>query len=199
MDIRRVCVFCGSRPGGHPDYARAAREVGAFLAKESIGLVYGGSKTGLMGEVADAALEVGGEVIGVIPGSLQTREIAHTGLTDLRVVGTMHERKATMAALADAFLALPGGIGTFEEFFEMATWTQLGLQAKPTALLDVRGYYQGMGRLLDHAVSEGFLRVEQRALITISGDLPSILEAFRAFRPTDAERGKAEGTTADAQ
>jgi uncharacterized protein (TIGR00730 family) len=181
MDIRRICVFCGSRPGGHPDYARAAREVGAFLAGQSIGLVYGGSKTGLMGQLADAALDAGGQVIGVIPGHLETREVAHTGLTDLRVVGTMHERKATMAALADAFIAIPGGLGTFEEFFEMATWTQLGIQAKPTALFNVRGYFEATRALLDQAVTEGFLRVEHRALITISSELPPILDAFRAF------------------
>jgi uncharacterized protein (TIGR00730 family) len=183
VDVRRVCVFCGSRPGAHPDYARAAREVGAALARESIGLVYGGSKTGLMGELADAALGAGGEVIGVIPGHLGTREVAHTGLRDLRVVGTMHERKATMASLSDAFIALPGGLGTLEELFEMATWTQLGIHGKPTAAVNVRGYYDILDRLLEQAVNEGFLRAENRALITVATDVSSILETFRAFQP----------------
>jgi uncharacterized protein (TIGR00730 family) len=183
MDIRRICVFCGSRPGAHADYARGARALGTFLARQSIGLVYGGSKTGLMGQLADAALDAGGEVIGVIPGHLETREVAHTGLADLRVVGTMHERKAAMAALADAFIAIPGGLGTFEEFFEMATWTQLGIQAKPTALFNVRGYFDATRAVLDKAVTEGFLRIEQRALITIASELSTILDAFRAFRP----------------
>jgi len=121
VPLRRVCVFCGASPGVHPDYARAARDAGAMLAEQGIGLVYGGGRTGLMGEIADAALRAGGEVIGVIPEHLRAREIAHAGLSDLRVVGSMHERKAAMADLADAFIALPGGLGTIEEFFEIAT------------------------------------------------------------------------------
>src|SRR5450432_2117905 len=148
MEIRRVCVFCGSSPGTHPEYARTARDVGALLAKQSIGLVYGGGKTGLMGEIADATLRAGGEVIGVIPEHLRVREIAHTGLSDLRVVASMHERKATMADLSDAFIGLPGGLGTMEEFFEVATWSQLGIHAKPTALLNVRGYYDLVDRFV---------------------------------------------------
>jgi uncharacterized protein (TIGR00730 family) len=192
--VRRVCVFCGSSPGVHPDYARAARETGAALAKESIGLVYGGGRTGLMGEIADAVLRAGGEVIGVIPEHLRAREIAHTGLSDLRVVSSMHERKAMMADLADGFIGLPGGLGTFEEFFEVATWSQLGIQAKPTALLNVRGYYDLLDRFLAHAVGEGFLRPESRALIAISDEFSVLLEALRSFRPlaekwlTPAER-----------
>ncbi len=188
MAIRRVCVFCGSRPGDHPDYARAAREVGTTLAKESIGLVYGGGKTGLMGEVADAALRAGGEVIGVIPEHLEGREIAHEGLADLRVVGSMHERKAMMADLADAFIGLPGGLGTLEEFFEVATWNQLGIHAKPTVLLNVRGYYDVLDRFLEHAVAEGFLRVEHRALVTVARESTALLETLRSFRPTFVEK-----------
>jgi uncharacterized protein (TIGR00730 family) len=188
MDIRRVCVFCGSSPGVHPDYARVAREVGTRLASESIGVVYGGARTGLMGELADAALRAGGRVIGIIPEHLQAREVAHTGLSELRVVRTMHERKAAMADLADGFIALPGGIGTLEEFFEVATWSQLGIHAKPTALLNVRGYYDLVERFLAHAVEEGFLRADHRALITIADELSALLDALRSFRPTPAER-----------
>ena len=188
MDLRRICVFCGSSPGTHPDYARVAREVGTRLAKESIGIVYGGARTGLMGELADAALSAGGHVIGIIPEHLQVREVAHTGLSELRVVRTMHERKAAMADLADGFIALPGGIGTLEEFFEVATWSQLGIHAKPTALLNVRGYYDLVERFLAHAVEEGFLRVEHRALIKIADDLPALLEILRSYRPPPAEK-----------
>jgi uncharacterized protein (TIGR00730 family) len=183
MTISRVCVFCGSSRGGHPEYSRAAREVGALLAKESIVLVYGGAKTGLMGEIADAALRAGGEVIGVIPKHLESREVAHRGLGDLRVVGTMHERKAAMADLADGFVALPGGLGTLEEFFEMATWNQLGIQGKPTVLLNVRGYYDRLDDLLTHAVNEGFLRSEHRARITMVNEPAALLDALRAARP----------------
>jgi uncharacterized protein (TIGR00730 family) len=188
MAIGRVCVFCGSSPGDHPDYARAARDFGTLLARESIGLVYGGGNRGLMGEIADAALAAGGEVIGVIPGPLEVREVAHKGLTDLRIVRTMHERKAMMADLADGFVGLPGGLGTMEEFFEMATWGQLGIHAKPAVLLNVRGYYDLVGRFLDHAVGEGFLRAEHRALIAICHDSGAILDALRSFVPTLEEK-----------
>jgi uncharacterized protein (TIGR00730 family) len=187
MTIRRVCVFCGSSPGHHPDYARAAREVGTLLARESIGLVYGGAKTGLMGEIADAVLGAGGEVIGVIPGHLGMREVAHTGLSELRVVKTMHERKAMMADLADGFVGLPGGLGTMEEFFEVATWSQLGIHDKPSVLLNVRGYYDPIVRFLDHAVHEGFLRPEYRALIAVCHEVDTILDALRS-RPMQQEK-----------
>jgi uncharacterized protein (TIGR00730 family) len=188
MAIRRVCVFCGSSPGDHPDHARASRHFGTLLARESIGLVYGGGKTGLMGEIADAVLAAGGEVIGVIPEHLDAREVAHRGLSDLRVVRTMHERKAMMADLADGFVGLPGGLGTIEEFFEVATWSQLGIHAKPTALLNVRGYYDLLAQFLDHAVAEGFLRVDHRALIAICHESGAVLQALRSFEPTLAER-----------
>jgi uncharacterized protein (TIGR00730 family) len=189
MTIRRVCVFCGSSSGAHSDYAKAARDAGTLLAKESIGLVYGGARVGLMGEVADAALRAGGEVIGVIPEHLEARELAHTGLSDLRVVKSMHERKAVMADLADAFVALPGGLGTLEEFFEVATWSQLGIHAKPTGLLNVRGYYDLLVRFLDHAVEQRFVSPEHRALVTVSSDIENLLVAMRSFRSTLADDG----------
>ena len=188
MPLRRICVFCGSSPGLHPDYARAARDAGTLLAREGIGLVYGGGRTGLMGEIADATLGAGGEVIGVIPEHLRAREIAHEGLSDLRVVGSMHERKAAMADLSDAFIALPGGLGTIEEFFEIATWTQLGIHAKPAGLLNVRGYYDLVAAFLRHAVSEGFLRAEHAATVTISADLPALLDGLRSFRPPSPDK-----------
>ena len=188
MKVSRVCVFCGSSPGRDPDYARVAREFGTLLAHESIGLVYGGGKTGLMGEIADAALRSGGEVIGVIPGHLDTREVAHRGLTDLRVVSTMHERKAMMADLADGFVGLPGGLGTLEEFFEVATWSQLGIHAKPAVLLNMKGYYDLIVRFLDRAVEEGFVREEHRPLVAVCHETETILETLRSFRPVVAEK-----------
>jgi uncharacterized protein (TIGR00730 family) len=188
MMIRRVCVFCGSSPGSDPEYARVARDVGTLLARNSVGLVYGGGKTGLMGEIADAVLDAGGEVTGVIPGHLGTREVAHTGLTELRVVKTMHERKAMMADLADGFVGLPGGLGTMEEFFEVATWSQLGIHAKPAVLLNVRGYYDLVLRFLDHAVDQGFLRADHRTLIATCHETDTILETLRTFRPPHAEK-----------
>ena len=186
--IGRVCVFCGSSPGNHPDYARAAREVGTLLARESIGLVYGGGHRGLMGEIADAALAAGGHVIGVIPEHLEARELAHEGLSDLRVVRTMHERKAMMADLADGFVGLPGGLGTMDEFFEVATWSQLGIHAKPAVLLNVRGYYDLVGHFLDHAMGEGFLLGEHRALIAICHESSEILDTLRSFTPLLEEK-----------
>ena len=156
--VKNICVFCGSANGRRPAYARAARTFGAALAGKGLGLVYGGGSIGLMGVVADAALEGGAPVVGVIPRALARREIAHHGLTRLEVVPSMHARKARMARLSDAFVALPGGIGTLEELFEVLTWGYLGIHAKPTGLLDVGGYWRPLIRLLDHAVEEGFLR-----------------------------------------
>lgn len=186
--IRRVCVFCGSSPGNHPDYARVAREVGTLLARESIGLVYGGGHGGLMGAIANAALAAGGHVIGVIPAHLEARALAHKGLSELHVVRTMHERKATMADLADGFVALPGGLGTMEEFFEVVTWSQLGIHEKPAVLLNVRGYYDLIGGFLDHAVDEGFLLSEHRALVTICFESDIVLDALRSFTPSLQEK-----------
>jgi uncharacterized protein (TIGR00730 family) len=162
--------------------------MGRLLADQRVGLVYGGGNVGLMGEVADAALAAGAEVIGVIPRHLEVREVAHRGLSELRVVDTMHERKALMADLADAFIGLPGGLGTLEEFFEVATWTQLGIHAKPLGLLNVRGYYDLIDQFLGRAVEERFLRAEHRALISISDDPTTLLAALQAFQPVHVEK-----------
>jgi uncharacterized protein (TIGR00730 family) len=174
-----VCVFCGSSPGAHPDYEAAARDLGGVLARAGERVVYGGASVGLMGALADAALAAGGEVVGVIPQSLVDREIAHRGLSDLQVVGTLHERKARMAELSDAFVALPGGAGTLEELFEIYTWGQLGLHSKPLAIVNVRGYWDGMLAFLDHALQEGFLRPEHRARLTVADGPEAVLDAVR--------------------
>jgi uncharacterized protein (TIGR00730 family) len=181
--MRRLCVFSGSSPGGHPDYAQAAQELGRALAAQDLGLVYGGAQVGLMGTIADAALEAGGEVVGVIPQALVDREIAHDGLSELHVVGSMHERKAKMAELADGFIALPGGMGTLEELFEVYTWTQLGLHSKPLGLLDVRGYYAQLAAFLDHAVAERFVTAEHREMLVVEQRAEAMIEAFRRWRP----------------
>jgi uncharacterized protein (TIGR00730 family) len=178
--MRRICVFCGSSPGADPAYRSCARELGALLADNGLGLVYGGGNVGLMGEIANAALERRGEVIGVIPRSLADRELAHTGVTDLRVVGSMHERKAVMAELADAFIALPGGLGTLEEFCEVLTWAQLGFHGKPCGLLDVRSYYAPLIRFFDEAVRQRFLTQEHRDMILVDEDPRSLLRRFAA-------------------
>ena len=181
--MERICVFSGSSPGAHPDYLRAAEELARALAAQGIGLVYGGASVGLMGALADAALEAGGEAVGVIPQALVDREIAHPGLSDLRVVSSMHERKALMAELADGFVALPGGMGTLEELFEVYTWTQLGLHSKPLGLLDVRGYYAQLVAFLDHTVEERFMTVEHREMLVVEQRAEALLEAFRRWRP----------------
>jgi uncharacterized protein (TIGR00730 family) len=179
--LRRVCVFCGSKHGVRPEYTEAARAMGAALAAAGIGLVYGGGRVGLMGVVADAVLDAGGEVIGVIPDHMSDREIAHYGVTDLRVVGSMHERKALMYELSDGFVALPGGLGTLEELFEITTWSQLGLHAKPTGLLDVAGFYTPLVRFLDQLVTEGFIAVRHRRLLRVADKPSALLEQLAAF------------------
>ena len=184
MTSTRICVFCGSSAGVRPACAEAARILGAALARRKIGLVYGGGSVGLMGAVADAALAGGDEVIGVIPGTLVARELAHSGLADLRVVGSMHERKALMAELSDAFLTLPGAFGTLDETCEMLTWNQLGIHAKPCGILDVDGYYAPLLAFLDRAVEEGFLGVETRALL-VRDDEPERLLARLLERVPD--------------
>jgi|SRR5215218_3550042 len=181
--MRRLCVFSGSSPGGHPDYSQAATELGHALAGQDIGVVYGGAQVGLMGTIADAALEAGGEVVGVIPQALVDREIAHPGLTELHVVGSMHERKAMMADLADGFIALPGGMGTLEELFEVYTWAQLGLHSKPLGVLDVRGYFAQLAAFLDHAVTERFVTAEHREMLVVEQRAEAMIEAFRRWRP----------------
>src|SRR5205085_5644224 len=170
--VRRVCVFCGASSGRSPAYAEGARSFGAALAGRGLGLVYGGGRVGLMGAVADAALAGGGEVVGVIPQELVDRELAHGGLTELRVVGSLHERKAVMAELADGFVALPGGFGTLDELMEQLTWSQLGLHAKPVALLDVEGYWRPLIALARHATDEGFVRESDLAAVAV-GDEPA--------------------------
>ena len=170
----RVCVYCGSSPGHDPRFAAAARELGAALARAGIGLVYGGGRVGLMGAVADAALEAGGEVIGVIPRFLEEREVAHTGV-DLRVVTSMHERKALMADLSDAFVALPGGFGTFEEFFEIVTWVQLKLIYAPCILANVDGYFDSLVALIDSARAKGFINATNRAIVESYSSVDGVL------------------------
>ncbi|MEO5373054.1 MAG: TIGR00730 family Rossman fold protein [Alphaproteobacteria bacterium] len=181
--MKRLCVFCGSSPGADPVYREAATALGHALAEAGIGLVYGGASVGLMGAVADAVLSRGGEVIGVIPRLLVGFEVEHTGLADLRVVDTMHERKAMMADLADGFIALPGGIGTLEELFEVWTWGQLGAHGKPCGLLDVAGYYRGLRGFIDHMVEEGFLRPPHRSMLVVETSAESLLHRFRAYAP----------------
>jgi uncharacterized protein (TIGR00730 family) len=178
MAIRRICVFCGASPGRDPAYLQLATSVGAGLAEREIGIVYGGSRVGMMGALADAALATGGEVIGIIPRRLVDRELAHRGLTDLRVVETLHERKAEMAATSDGFIALPGGLGTLEELAEVASWAQLGLHAKPIGLLGPAGYWDALLGWLDHAVEEGFIAPGHRALVDLDPDLETLLERF---------------------
>jgi len=179
--LRRVCVFCGSKHGVRPEYTEAARAMGTALAAGGIGLVYGGGRVGLMGVVADAVLAASGEVIGVIPDHMSDREIAHFGVTDLRVVGSMHERKALMYELSDGFVALPGGLGTLEELFEITTWSQLGLHAKPTGLLDVDGFYTPLVRFLDQLVTEGFVAERHRRLLRVADKPSALLEQLAAF------------------
>ena len=185
-EIRRLCVYCGSSAGAQPAYAEAAHALGTLLAREGVGLVTGGGRVGLMGVVADAVLAAGGEATGVIPQALMDREVGHEGLTALHVVGSMHERKALMAHLSDAFVALPGGLGTLEEIAEMLTWAQLGLHPKPCGLLDVAGYYAPLVRFFDHATAERFVRPEHRALLAVESDPERLLGRLRAYVPPDA-------------
>ena len=187
-ELSSICVFCGSNAGANPAYLKAAEVVGRGLAQRGVQVIYGGATVGMMGALADAARGAGGEVIGVIPQSIFDREIGHTGLDDLRVVGSMHERKALMAELSDAFIALPGGIGTLEELFEVYTWAQLGIHTKPLGLLDVAGYFQPLVAFLDHAVQERFLRPEMRTLLAVSDDLADLLAALEASEPVTVQK-----------
>jgi hypothetical protein len=174
--IRSLCVYCGSNPGSDPAFAAATQELARRLVERDVRVIYGGGAVGLMGTLADAALAAGGTVIGVIPQALMDREIGHRGLTELRVVGSMHERKALMAELADAFVALPGGIGTLEELIEAYTWSQLGLHAKPLGVLNVNGYYDALGAFLDQAVRSHFLRAEHRAVLAVEPEVGALLD-----------------------
>ena len=179
--MQRICVFCGSSPGFDPRFMTAASAFGTSLARRGIGLVYGGASVGLMGAVADAVLQAGGDVIGVIPQALVAKEVAHHGLDDLRVVGSMHERKALMAELADGFVALPGGIGTFEELFEVWTWAQLGDIAKPCALYNVAGFYDGLTAFLDNVVTQGFMKALHRDMLIVADEAEALLDRLAAF------------------
>ena len=184
--VERICVFCGASPGARPEYREATAELARLLVKEGIGVVYGGGGVGLMGALADAVIAEGGEVIGVIPRALVDREIAHRDVIDMRVVGSMHERKALMAELADAFIALPGGLGTLEELFEVCTWAQLGLHRKPCALLNVAGYYDGIEDFLAHAVSERSSARSTGSCSWSSATRRALLDRIRAFEPDAA-------------
>ena len=181
--MNRVCVFCGSSPGARPAYAETTVELARALASEGIGVVYGGAHVGLMGVLADTVLAAGGEVIGVIPQALVDKEIAHGGLSDLRVVASMHERKALMAELSDAFIALPGGLGTLDELFEVWTWAQLGMHMKPSALLDVEGYYAELTAFLDRSVQERFVREQNRAMLLVDDDPVELIGRLRDYDP----------------
>jgi uncharacterized protein (TIGR00730 family) len=181
--MKRICVFAGSNVGSHVDYLAAARELGRTLVRREMGLVYGGARAGLMGALADEVLAARGHVTGVIPEALVAKEIAHTGLSDLRIVASMHERKAMMAGLADGFIALPGGWGTLEEFFEVLTWAQLGLHQKPCGLLNVRGYFDGLLSFLDHSIDERFVRRESRSMVIVSSSPDALLDRFNQYAP----------------
>jgi uncharacterized protein (TIGR00730 family) len=186
--VRAICVFCGSSFGARPAYVEAARELGGLLAAKGLRLVYGGAKVGLMGALADAVLEAGGEVTGVMPEALIRKEIAHKGLKDLRIVASMHERKALMADLSDAFIALPGGFGTFEEFCEVLTWSQLGLHRKPCGLLNIAGYYDHLLKLFDNGVEEQFLRREHRAAVLSDERTAPLVDRLVAYRPPNLDK-----------
>ena len=192
--IRRVAVFCGSNPGARPEYVAAAKLLGRTLASRGIGLVYGGSNVGLMAALADAMMDELGDVIGVIPRMLVEREVANTALSDLRIVGSMHERKALMAELADGFIALPGGIGTLEEFFETWTWAQLGMHAKPCGLLNVAGYFDPLLAFLDRSVEEKFVRAVHRQMVIVEDDPVTLLKRFEAYEPPQVVKWVNAGT-----
>lgn len=181
MELKRICVFCGSSPGAKPEYAAAAKALGSELIRRKTGLVYGGGRVGLMYEIARIVHENGGEVIGVIPRGMVERELAYSALPDLRIVSSMHERKAMMAGLADGFIALPGGLGTIEEFFEVLTWAQLGMHRKPCGFLNIAGYFDKLLEFLDYAASERFIQAEIRSLILVGKEPASLLEKFETY------------------
>jgi uncharacterized protein (TIGR00730 family) len=181
--MKRIAVYCGANKGRRPEYAAAAQALGALLARENIDLVYGGGRIGLMGVVADTVLQNGGHVIGVIPEKLVIKEVVHETLPDLRVVKNMHERKALMAELSDGFIALPGGYGTFEEFFEVLAWGQLGWHPKPLGLLNIADFYSPLLQFLDHTREEGFLRPQHRALVLAESDAEKLLHRLKSHRP----------------
>lgn len=182
--MKRVCVYCGSSPGKLPEYRESARTLARELVERNIDLVYGGASVGIMGEIADAVIAGGGDVIGVIPQSLAEKEISHQGLTELKIVGSMHERKATMAEVSDGFVALPGGLGTLEELFEVLTWSQLGFHRKPCGLLNVRQYYEKLSLFLQHAVEQEFVKDSHRKLLLIESEPGKLLDSMVAYSPS---------------
>ncbi len=186
--MNRICVFCGTNPGSRPAYGAAARKLGKILAEQGIELVYGGASVGIMGELADSVHEHGGHVTGIIPQQLMEKEAAHTGIANLIVVASMHQRKSQMADMSDGFIALPGGIGTLEGFFEILTWAQLGIHAKPSGILNVEGYFDGLTGFLDHAVREGFLTEPHRRAIIIESDPVKLLQRMHAYTAPEGEK-----------
>lgn len=193
--MKRVCVFCGSNPGVEEKFTAAAKELGGILAAHKLTLVYGGGRTGLMGILADAVLERGGEVIGVIPHALEKKELAHRGVTKLHIVNTMHERKALMAELADAFVGLPGGIGTMEEFFEIWTWAQLGMHQKPFGLLNVANYFDPLSIFLEHMVKQRFLLRAHRNMMQVESSPEELVGRFQNYQPPTVEKWITPGIT----
>ena len=186
--MKRICVFCGSNNGANPIFLETAESVGKFLASKNIELVYGGGRVGLMGKVADTVMANGGKVIGVIPQSLATKEIAHQGLTELHIVNSMHERKAMMAELSDGFIALPGGFGTFEEFCEIVTWAQLGIHQKPCGLLNINGFYDNLIALINFSTTENFIRAEHRQLVLVESAVEKLFDLMKDFQPPVIEK-----------
>ena len=195
MAIKALCVFCGSSPGRDPVYAAAAAEFGIKMVEAGYHLVYGGGRVGLMGVVADSVMRAGGEVVGVIPHFLNSKEIGHDGVTRLEAVDTMHERKARMEKLSDAFVALPGGFGTYEEILEIITWGQLGLHRKPIGLLNLKGYYQPLLAQVDRGVEEGFIKPSYRQLLVSADNPTALLEALASYEPPEVEQWLAAGET----
>jgi uncharacterized protein (TIGR00730 family) len=193
--MQRICVYCASNDGARPEYLESARTVGRLLAERGIGVVYGGGRTGLMGALADAALAAGGEVVGVMPHALVEREVAHHGLTSLQVVDSMHERKSLLAGMADAFIALPGGLGTLEELFETWTWAQLGVHRKPVALLDVASFWTPLVQFMAHVEAEGFLRGTPQEWLVVDSDPIRMLDRLIAFEPPTVRRWLRLGET----
>jgi len=186
--MKAICVFCGSGSGNNPEYLKIARNLGNTLAERGITLIYGGGNVGLMGEIARTVMNAGGAVIGVIPRHLAEKKVAYEGITDLRLVETMHERKAMMAELAEGFIALPGGLGTLEEIAEVLTWAQLGLHPKPCGLLNVSGYFDHLSAFLDHMVTEGFLHPVHRSMVQVSSDINQLLADFEVYHPPQADK-----------
>lgn len=183
QDLDALCIYCGSRPGNEPQFLKAARQLGEELARRQIDLVYGGGSEGMMGTAADAALEAGGDVVGILPGGLASREKAHLDVTELHIVDSMHDRKAMMERLSDGFIALPGGLGTLEELCEVTTWAQLGIHRKPVGICNVDGYFQGFLSFLDHAVDSGFLPAEHRQLLIVDDQPAGLLDKMANFEP----------------